>query len=104
MLAVVSSEWRTGLELLQYVDTGLAIKLASTALLTGSRFAELTATYNYNVALRELHRVRGADPRLMPFFDAAKTSGTMAPGASDADASDAGDGDSDGDGSESEGD
>ena len=33
MLAVVSSGWRTGLELLQYVDTGLAIRLASTPLL-----------------------------------------------------------------------
>ena len=40
--------------------------LESTALLSDSSFGYVAALYNYNVALRELHRVRGADPRTSP--------------------------------------
>jgi len=54
--------------------------LAANAQLTGSRFSALTATYNYNIALRELHRARGADPRRMPFFDAATKPLPSSPG------------------------
>jgi len=40
--------------------------LRATSLLTDSAFSEISATYNFKNALRELHRVRGADPRTMP--------------------------------------
>ncbi len=40
--------------------------LDSTALLSRTRFAHLTSLFNYNVALRALHRARGADPRSSP--------------------------------------
>ncbi len=40
--------------------------LESTALLTDSNFAYVRALYTYNVALRDLHRARGADPRANP--------------------------------------
>ena len=73
--------------------------LESNALLTNSRFAHIAATYNYNIALRELHRVRGADPRLMPFFDAAAKAGGEAGadgGAGDDGGDDAGGGTDDG--------
>ena len=41
--------------------------LESTALVTNTRFTHIRALYSYNIALRELHRVRGADPRQPPF-------------------------------------
>ena len=43
--------------------------LISTSLLTDARFNYNNALYTYNVALRELHRARGADPRKGPFAD-----------------------------------
>ncbi|MHC4548793.1 MAG: TolC family protein [Planctomycetota bacterium] len=51
--------------------------LISTSLLTDTRAAYVTSLYNYNVALRNLHRARGADPELGPFFELA---GTRPPG------------------------
>jgi len=66
--------------------------LISTSLLTNTRAAYVTAIYTYNVALRGLHRARGADPRLGPFYElqgkAAETGegkGAGAEGAGDAD-------------------
>lgn len=41
--------------------------LDSTALLTEARVAYLRALYSYNVAIQELHRARGGDPRENPF-------------------------------------
>jgi len=43
--------------------------LISTSLLTNTRADYVNAIYTYNVALRGLHRARGADPRLEPFFE-----------------------------------
>jgi outer membrane protein TolC len=45
--------------------------LISTSLLTDARFAYNRAVYAYNVALRDLHRARGADPRRTPALSAA---------------------------------
>jgi outer membrane protein TolC len=43
--------------------------LDSVALLRNARFSLLNATYSYDIALRELLRARGADPRLDPFYE-----------------------------------
>ncbi|MHC5049204.1 MAG: TolC family protein [Planctomycetota bacterium] len=43
--------------------------LISTSLLTNTRADYVNAVYTYNVALRGLHRARGADPRLSPFYE-----------------------------------
>jgi len=43
--------------------------LISTSLLTNTRADYVNAIYTYNVALRGLHRARGGDPRLEPFFE-----------------------------------
>jgi outer membrane protein TolC len=43
--------------------------LISTSLLTNTRADYVNAVYTYNVALRGLHRARGADPRLGPFYE-----------------------------------
>jgi len=45
--------------------------LESTATLTDARFSAVTSVYDYNIALRNLHRARGADPRTSPFDDVA---------------------------------
>ena len=45
--------------------------LDSTSLLTSTQIDHVTAIYDYNIALRELHRARGADPRLPPFYELA---------------------------------
>jgi outer membrane protein TolC len=47
--------------------------LDSVALLRNARFELVNATYSYNVALRELVRARGADPREDPFAEVVKT-------------------------------
>jgi outer membrane protein len=41
--------------------------LDSTALVTEAKVAYLRALYSYNVAIQELHRARGGDPRQNPF-------------------------------------
>ena len=43
--------------------------LISTSLLTNTRAAYVNAVYTYNVALRNLHRARGGDPQLGPFYE-----------------------------------
>jgi outer membrane protein len=53
--------------------------LDSVALLRNASFAVVNATYSYNIALRELLRARGADPRLDPFFEVGKAGGPAAP-------------------------
>jgi outer membrane protein len=47
--------------------------LDSVALLRNARFELVNATYSYNVALRELVRARGADPREDPFAEVLVT-------------------------------
>jgi outer membrane protein TolC len=46
--------------------------LDSVALLRNARFGLVNATYSYNVALRELVRARGLDPRKDPFAEVRK--------------------------------
>jgi outer membrane protein TolC len=53
--------------------------LISTSLLTNTRANYVNAVYTYNIALRNLHRARGADPRLGPFFE-IRDKGAGAPG------------------------
>jgi outer membrane protein TolC len=43
--------------------------LISTSLLTNTKADYVNALYTYNIALRNLHRARGADPRLGPFYE-----------------------------------
>jgi len=50
--------------------------LDSVSLLRNARFELVNATYNYNVALRELVRARGADPREDPFAEVPKSAAT----------------------------
>jgi len=40
--------------------------LDTISILNGAKFARVAAVYDYNIALRDLHRARGADPRLLP--------------------------------------
>lgn len=47
--------------------------LDSVALLRNARFELVNATYSYNIALRELVRARGADPREDPFAEVVVT-------------------------------
>jgi outer membrane protein len=54
-------------------NTGRATSLEvlqATQVLTDARFQYVASVYNYNIALRELHRARGADPRLPPLVSA----------------------------------
>jgi len=53
--------------------------LDSVALLRNARFELVNATYSYNIALRELLRARGADPRLQPFFELGEQPAIKAP-------------------------
>jgi len=46
--------------------------LETTSLLSDARFAYVQALYSYNIALRELHRARGADPHAAPLPREAK--------------------------------
>ncbi|MFI5402004.1 MAG: TolC family protein [Planctomycetota bacterium] len=55
--------------------------LDSVALLRNARFEAINATYSYSVALRELVRARGADPRLDPFAEVTPREPARAPGA-----------------------
>ncbi len=55
--------------------------LDSVALLRNARFELVNATYSYNVALRELVRARGSDPRSDPFAEAKAPSGAATPGS-----------------------
>jgi hypothetical protein len=52
--------------------------LDSVALLRNARFVLVDATYSYNVALRELVRARGLDPRKDPFAEIPKGTGKAA--------------------------
>jgi outer membrane protein len=54
--------------------------LDSVALLRNARFVLVNATYSYNIALRELVRARGADPREDPFAEVV-TPAPRQPGA-----------------------
>lgn len=73
--------------------------LESTALLTNSRFAYFSALYDYNVALRDLHRARGLDPRASPFEGVKQPDAPPLPDPFDpADAGDAGEDGGEGDG------
>ncbi|HEX5139213.1 MAG TPA: TolC family protein [Planctomycetota bacterium] len=47
--------------------------LDSVALLRNARFELVNSTYSYNIALRELVRARGADPREDPFAEVVKS-------------------------------
>jgi outer membrane protein len=58
--------------------------LISTSLLTNTRADYVNAVYTYNVALRGLHRARGADPRLGPFYE-LKSKGVATDGGEAAD-------------------
>lgn len=40
--------------------------LDTISILNNAKFAKVAAVYDYNIALRDLHRARGADPRLPP--------------------------------------
>jgi outer membrane protein TolC len=40
--------------------------LDTISILNRAKFARVAAVYDYNIALRDLHRARGADPRLLP--------------------------------------
>ncbi|MHC4819843.1 MAG: hypothetical protein ACYTF8_17495, partial [Planctomycetota bacterium] len=55
-----------------------------TSLLTNTRADYVNAVYTYNVALRGLHRARGADPRLGPFYE-LKSKGVATDGGEAAD-------------------
>ena len=54
--------------------------LDSTALLTEAEASYVTSLYSYNIALRDLHRARGADPRLSPFYEARPAAEETVPG------------------------
>lgn len=54
--------------------------LDSVALLRNARFELVNATYSYNVALHELVRARGADPRSDPFAE-IRAGGPATPGS-----------------------
>jgi len=58
--------------------------LDSVALLRNARFELVNATYSYNIALRDLLRARGADPRLQPFFELGEHPAAKAPPAEEA--------------------
>jgi outer membrane protein TolC len=53
--------------------------LDSVSLLRNAGFELVHATYSYNIALRELVRARGADPREDPFAEIVKTRPASAP-------------------------
>jgi outer membrane protein TolC len=55
--------------------------LDSVALLRNASLQLVNATYSYNVALRELLRARGADPRLEPFYELTQPAGERPPPA-----------------------
>ena len=50
--------------------------LDTISILNRAKFARVSAVYDYNIALRDLHRARGADPRLLPRTSPAPTHAT----------------------------